>query len=31
VFDVELSTEELAAIDAIDTGKCGCPEPASIT
>ena len=31
VFDVELSTEELAAIDALDTGQRGCPEPESIT
>jgi diketogulonate reductase-like aldo/keto reductase len=31
VFDVELSTEELVAIDAIDTGQCGCPESESIT
>jgi diketogulonate reductase-like aldo/keto reductase len=31
VFDVELSTEELAAIDALDTGQRGCPGPESIT
>jgi diketogulonate reductase-like aldo/keto reductase len=31
VFDVELSTEELAAIDALDTGQRGCLEPESIT
>lgn len=31
VFDFELSTEELAAIDALDTGKRGGPEPALIT
>ena len=31
VFDVELSTAELAAIDALDTGQRGCPEPESIT
>ena len=27
VFDFELSTEELAAIDALDTGQRGGPEP----
>jgi diketogulonate reductase-like aldo/keto reductase len=31
VFDFELSTEELAAIDAHDTGRRGGPEPESIT
>jgi diketogulonate reductase-like aldo/keto reductase len=31
VFDFELSTEELVAIDALDTGKRGGPEPESIT
>jgi diketogulonate reductase-like aldo/keto reductase len=31
VFDFELSTEELAAIDALDTGKRGGPEPVAIT
>ena len=31
VFDFELSTEELAAIDALDTGKRGGPEPEAIT
>jgi diketogulonate reductase-like aldo/keto reductase len=31
VFDFELSTDELAAIDALDTGKRGGPEPAAIT
>jgi diketogulonate reductase-like aldo/keto reductase len=31
VFDFELSTEELAAIDALDTGRRGGPEPESIT
>jgi len=31
VFDFELSTEELAAIDALDTGQRGGPEPESIT
>jgi diketogulonate reductase-like aldo/keto reductase len=30
-FDFELSTEELAAIDAFDTGQRGGPEPESIT
>jgi diketogulonate reductase-like aldo/keto reductase len=30
VFDFELSTEELAAIDALDTGQRGGPEPESI-
>ena len=27
VFDVELSTAEFAAIDALDTGQRGCPSP----
>jgi diketogulonate reductase-like aldo/keto reductase len=27
VFDFELSAEELAAIDALDTGKRGGPSP----
>jgi diketogulonate reductase-like aldo/keto reductase len=31
VFDFELSTDELAAIDALDTGKRAGPEPAAIT
>jgi diketogulonate reductase-like aldo/keto reductase len=31
VFDFELSTEELAAIDALDTGRRGGPEPEAIT
>ena len=31
VFDFELSAEELAAIDALDTGVRGGPEPDSIT
>ena len=31
VFDFELSAEELAAIDALDTGQRGGPEPEAIT
>jgi diketogulonate reductase-like aldo/keto reductase len=31
VFDFDLSAEELAAIDALDTGRRGGPEPESIT
>jgi diketogulonate reductase-like aldo/keto reductase len=31
VFDFDLTTEELAAIDALDTGRRGGPEPESIT
>ena len=31
VFDFELSTDELAAIDALDTGVRGGPEPEAIT
>jgi diketogulonate reductase-like aldo/keto reductase len=31
VFDFDLSAEELAAIDALDTGQRGGPEPESIT
>jgi 2,5-diketo-D-gluconate reductase A len=31
VFDFELSAEEIAAIDALDTGKRGGPDPASIS
>ena len=31
VIDFELSTEEVAAIDALDTGQRGGPEPESIT
>ena len=31
VFDFDLSTDELAAIDALDTGQRGGPEPADIT
>ena len=30
VFDFELTAEELAAIDALDTGTRGGPEPAAI-
>src|SRR3954451_3451470 len=30
VFDFELNAEELAAIDALDTGKRGGPEPADV-
>jgi diketogulonate reductase-like aldo/keto reductase len=31
VFDFELSLEEIAAIDALDTGVRGGPDPDSIT
>jgi diketogulonate reductase-like aldo/keto reductase len=31
VFNLKLTTDELAAIDALDTGKRGGPEPADIT
>jgi len=31
VFNFDLSAEELAAIDALDTGRRGGPEPESIT
>jgi diketogulonate reductase-like aldo/keto reductase len=31
VLDVDLTSEELAAIDALDTDKRGGPEPAAIT
>lgn len=31
VFDFELSSDEVAAIDSLDTGRRGGPEPASIT
>ena len=31
IFDFEISTEELAAIDALSTGRRGGPEPKSIT
>lgn len=31
VFDFELSGEEIAAIDALETGVRGGPEPESIT
>ena len=31
VFDFQLTADELAAIDALDTGKRGGPEPADIT
>ena len=31
VFDFELSAEEIAAIDALDTGQRGGPDPASIS
>lgn len=30
-FDFELSAEEMAAIDALDTGRGGGPEPDAIT
>jgi hypothetical protein len=30
IFDFEISTEELAAIDALNTGQRGGPEPKSI-
>jgi diketogulonate reductase-like aldo/keto reductase len=31
VFDFELSTDEIAAIDGLDTGRRGGPEPDAIT
>ena len=31
VFDFDLTSEELAAIDALDTGQRGGPEPEAIT
>ena len=31
VFDFELTADELAAIDGLDTGKRGGPEPDAIT
>ena len=31
VFDFELSTEQMAAIDGLDTGRRGGPEPDAIT
>jgi diketogulonate reductase-like aldo/keto reductase len=31
VFDFELSAEEMAAIDGLDTGHRGGPEPATVT
>ena len=31
VFDFDLAAEELAAIDALDTGQRGGPEPEAIT
>jgi diketogulonate reductase-like aldo/keto reductase len=31
VFDFELTSDELAAIDALDTGKRGGPEPDAVT
>jgi diketogulonate reductase-like aldo/keto reductase len=31
VFDFDLTTEQLAAIDALDTGRRGGPEPTDIT
>ena len=31
VFDFELSADELAAIDALDTGRRGGPEPSAVT
>jgi diketogulonate reductase-like aldo/keto reductase len=31
VFDFELSAEHLAALDKLDTGACGGPEPEAIT
>ena len=31
VFDFELSADEIAAIDGLDTGRRGGPEPAAIT
>jgi diketogulonate reductase-like aldo/keto reductase len=31
VFDFELSADEMAAIDGLDTGRRGGPEPDAIT
>jgi 2,5-diketo-D-gluconate reductase A len=31
VFDFELTSDELAAIDALDTGRRGGPEPEAVT
>ena len=31
MFDFELSADELAAIDGLDTGRRGWPEPDAIT
>ena len=31
VFDFELTDEDLAAVDALDTGERGGPEPADVT
>jgi diketogulonate reductase-like aldo/keto reductase len=31
VFDFELAADEIAAIDGLDTGRRGGPEPADIT
>jgi diketogulonate reductase-like aldo/keto reductase len=31
VFDFELSAEEMTAIDGLDTGRRGGPEPGAIT
>ena len=31
MFDFELTTDEVAAIDKLDTGKRGGPEPDAIT
>ena len=31
VFDVDLTLDQLAAIDALDTGRRGGPEPEAIT
>jgi diketogulonate reductase-like aldo/keto reductase len=31
VFDFELTADELAAIDGLDTGKRGGPEPEAVT
>jgi diketogulonate reductase-like aldo/keto reductase len=31
IFDFQLSSDEVAAIDALDTGVRGGPEPASIS
>ena len=31
VFDFELSTDEMSAIDGLDTGRRGGPEPEAIT